>query len=284
MKVNQNSTMNDFINELPDKNLVCFGAGKMLVDALQDLEEYKFENNISCIIDNDKEKWGKSVEIGKRVIPIKSIDFLKEINENETILLITSQYFQEILNQIGSNIELDNIDCYIYPLLKVKTAIGKESNKPKFILTNIPNHNNLGDHAIAMAENKFLKDYFENDIIELTGEFYRKYRQFLKEHIHVKDIILLTGGGYIGTLWRYDNEILNMLITDFPNNKIIIFPQTIYYSDDEEGKQKFEDSIRLYNNHKHLTICTRDKTSYQLAKNAYTENNVFLFPDMVLYS
>ena len=36
----------------------------------------------------------------------------------------------------------------------------------------------------------------------------------------------------------------------FPNNTIIIFPQTIYFSDDEEGRKVLDESIKIYNSHK----------------------------------
>ncbi len=69
----------------------------------------------------------------------------------------------------------------------------------------------------------------------------------------------------------------------FPNNTIIIFPQTIYFSDDEEGRKVLDESIKIYNSHKNLYICCRETYTYNLIKDKFQSCNVMLVPDMVLY-
>lgn len=68
----------------------------------------------------------------------------------------------------------------------------------------------------------------------------------------------------------------------FPNNKMIIFPQTIYYGDSDKGKEEFEKSKQIYNSHKDLTIIAREKVSYEIMKNVYDKCKVILTPDIVL--
>lgn len=53
-------------------------------------------------------------------------------------------------------------------------------------------------------------------------------------------------------------------------------PQTIYF----ENKDKEKEMAEIFSNHKNLTICTREKYSYNLAKKIFDKNNIILCPDM----
>ncbi len=74
------------------------------------------------------------------------------------------------------------------------------------------------------------------------------------------------------------------IIETFPNNKIIILPQTIFYGEDEESKKQFELSKKIYGKHKDLHIFAREEISYNIMKKAYKKNNIYLVPDIVLYN
>ena len=154
----------------------------------------------------------------------------------------------------------------------------------RIILINTPEHSNLGDHAIAISEIKFLKDNFKNPIIELSGAFYRKNKHLINKYINKKDLIFISGGGYLGNLWQYEEDLVRDIIQRYQNNNIIILPQTIYYTDDTEGNKQLENSKNIYEKHKNLTLCARDKISYEVMKTNFTKNEVILIPDMVLYN
>jgi len=85
----------------------------------------------------------------------------------------------------------------------------------------------------------------------------------------------------MGTLYPRYEAIRRMIIKNFPNNKIVIFPQTIDYENNKYGKKEFEKSKKIYNKHRKLLICARENRSYKIMKEAY--NNVILVPDIVLY-
>ena len=157
----------------------------------------------------------------------------------------------------------------------------KKKNKREFIIFNTPVHGNIGDHAIIYAEEKLLKK-FNIDYIEVPT-FYSKYiLNFLKNHISDRAIIAITGGGFIGSQWTFEEHLVLKVINEFKNHKIIIFPQTIYFKDDNYGIKELNDSINKFKKAKDLNIFVREKKTYDFAKKIYKNNKVELVPDIVL--
>jgi len=155
---------------------------------------------------------------------------------------------------------------------------------PKTFLIGIPEHNNLGDHAITMAERAFLNKLEPHrEVITVSESKYSVYKTILKRSIKHHDIIVLTGGGDIGNQYLYIEKRRRDIIKSFPNNKIVIFPQTIYFTEDYKGKAELENSKSIYGSHNNLTFCTREKVSYEFALQNFRKNNIVLCPDIVLY-
>ncbi len=98
-----------------------------------------------------------------------------------------------------------------------------------------------------------------------------------------KSDILIHGGGFIGTIWPYSDILTQQIIELLPHSRIILLPNTIFFSDDEEGRKWFEDARKVYNSHKNITVCTREKLSYDNALLLLDDHSrVKLIPDMVL--
>lgn len=153
----------------------------------------------------------------------------------------------------------------------------------RFIVMGIPHHGNLGDNAIAVAEEQLLNRYFtEYKKYYMQEEFLDVCCQRAKRFIHEEDVILLHGGGNIGDTYVVPEKGRRKVIETFPNNKIIIFPQTAYFSDTEKGRKELEISKKIYNNHKHLVILAREKKSYDFIKQSFISAKVYLTPDIVM--
>lgn len=154
----------------------------------------------------------------------------------------------------------------------------KRRKKPVFLIFT-PEHANLGDHAIAYAEQQMLEkngiDYYE-----ITGAKLDQLAQTNYLGVMNKATILINGGGNLGTLWPDIERMNRRIIESNPKSKIIILPNSIFYEDSDYGRREFEESKRIYNSHKSLTIYAREKLSYQKMKTAYRD--VRLAPDMVL--
>ena len=87
----------------------------------------------------------------------------------------------------------------------------------------------------------------------------------------------------MGNQWPEEELFRHKLIKDFPNNPIIIFPQTIFYLNGKNDGIK-EKSIKLYNNHPNLTLVAREQKSFEIMKELYPNCKVLLVPDIVLSS
>lgn len=77
-----------------------------------------------------------------------------------------------------------------------------------------------------------------------------------------KTIIVCQGGGNFGDLYPYYQTFREKIVKSFPENRIVILPQSIYYQDETRlGK-----TAALFAGHKDLHLFTRDRVSYETAK------------------
>lgn len=180
-----------------------------------------------------------------------------------------------------------NIKIFIYNKYenyKLNKKYKRLKNKRKIFIFGSPNHGNLGDHAITNSQIEFIKNNFkEYKIIEVTLFEYKKNIAFIKKYINKSDIITINGGGNFGNQYIFDENIRRDVIKNFPNNKILLFPQTIYFTSDKDGKLELEKSKNIYSNHKNLILVAREKTSFKLMKENFKNNTILLTPDIVLY-
>ena len=165
----------------------------------------------------------------------------------------------------------------------IKIIIQSLIFKNKIYIFGTPMHGNLGDQAIVLAEEKFLKDNFKKyKAIKIESSIVKSRKQIIKKIIG-NSLIMVHGGGFLGSLWMNEEQMFRTTIENFPNNKIIVFPQTIYFSNDKEGKKILEESKKIYNSHNNLHICCREEYSYKFMKKEFPKCNIMLVPDMVLY-
>lgn len=175
------------------------------------------------------------------------------------------------------NFEIRNMKEYF----KHRTVIDFSKRK-KIFFCDAATYNNLGDQAISISISKILKDYFsEYEYIEINEKDFLRNFKYLSKNIGHKDIICLNGGGNMGNLYPRYEAIRRKVIKKFKNNKIIIFPQTIDYEEDNYGKGELNRSIKLYNGNKNLLVCAREIKSYNKMSKIYS--NVILVPDIVFY-
>lgn len=160
-----------------------------------------------------------------------------------------------------------------------------KDNKRKIVIIDLPEHGNLGDQAIALSEIDFLEKCFnpENDELYFWYlEDFVRHWLWMKKKLKRDDVILCHGGGNIGDVYVRAEYIRQIVIHEFPNNRIIILPQTCYFSNSTFGNIIKKRSEQIYNSHSNLTICAREETTYELCKNIFSKNNILLVPDMVL--
>ena len=161
-----------------------------------------------------------------------------------------------------------------------------KSSVPRLFLLNIPSHGNLGDHLISVAEQDFLADNFpDRQIILISSrELYFSIRFALLD-VSKEDVLCITGGGFLGSLYDEEERFL-CIIQRFPENKLVFFPQSIYYAPTVDGQRKLLRAEGYYKNHKKIYIAARDSSTYVLLRERLMPFNikrVFLTPDIALY-
>lgn len=152
--------------------------------------------------------------------------------------------------------------------------------RKRVLLCNTPVHENLGDHAITIAEYEFLNKYFHDmKVIELpesicTNKKLNILNIFLKEN----ELVFLQGGGFMGDLWPRHEECMHSIIDVFKNKTIVIFPQTCFLVTDND------DYYRYYNSKTNLLMFLRDKASFERINAKITNScTCYLEPDIVLF-
>lgn len=152
------------------------------------------------------------------------------------------------------------------------------SGVSRVILVGTPLHGNLGDQAIALS----ICDYFFHHNIsyaEVNGAVYRKFAFVLNSLIKKTDTICICGGGFLGSLWTEEDDMVTSIIEKFKENKIIIAPQSIFF--DKNDIKRIEKTKRIYCAHKKLALFVREKNSFELCKKLFESANIHLVPDIV---
>ena len=158
----------------------------------------------------------------------------------------------------------------------------KNDKNKKIVLLFTPNHGNLGDSAITLGELKFFKQYFGDfSIYEFTLRECQFFRKKIAKHINENDIVTIHGGGFIGSLWKWNHNYFVKLLKTFSENKIFVFPQTIFfYEKDQKLKEKF---LAQINSCKDLTIFVRDFNSYKTLEKINARCKFKFTPDIALF-
>ncbi len=157
-----------------------------------------------------------------------------------------------------------------------------EQRKPGFIVFNSPDYTNLGDHAIAYATRQFLESNFKDrEVIEIACEQYVREYNKIQNAVTNDDVLIIAGGGYMGSLWLRMEDIVKHIVERFPDNKIIVFPQTMYFADSKLGTWERESLKSIFNSHKNITFIAREEKSFDTAKKIFNDNvKVYMMPDM----
>lgn len=173
------------------------------------------------------------------------------------------------------------INSIKYRLLFIRVALRfylTSRQKKSVILMGTPIHGNIGDQAIAYAENIFFAD-LDLSVAEIPSPFVSHYMKLWKKIVGNKPVFV-HGGGFIGSLWPDEHKMLEDVLDNFKENPIIILPQTIDFENDTALLERFNQKLSQCNE---VTICVREEISLQKYKNYIPSSKLVLVPDMVLY-
>lgn len=188
---------------------------------------------------------------------------------------------QKLISKLDKQ-QINNIQNFIG--FRYYNKFKKYKNKKKIIHILTPLHGNMGDQAIVYATNKYLRDNFKDyELLEIYRRDIYKYMKALKKVINPDDLIVLIGGGNMGSLWIDEENDRRFVIKNFPNNKIISMPQTISFTSDSDGDMELAKTQNIYNKNNNLILISREKKSYKLMQEYFKNKDIKLNPDTVLY-
>ncbi len=158
-------------------------------------------------------------------------------------------------------------------ILQLKNNIIKKLDREigsKVLLLDCPYHGNVGDNLIWEGEIDFLKET-NKKVISQHSLFTFDFPDLSKDVT-----ICLHGGGNFGDLYRAAQDFRIKVINHYPQNKIIIFPQSVFYDDNTLIKKDAEE----FSKHNNLLICARDRESFIFLNNNYKGCKIIMVPDM----
>ncbi|SDA41680.1 Glycosyltransferase sugar-binding region containing DXD motif-containing protein [Butyrivibrio sp. INlla18] len=110
-------TFRQFESEIRDKKIACIGAGKLL-DHLLEFGPKDVVSKIELIADNNEH--AKTRKVNNLNIECRSVDETIKLLDESFVILITTMYCKDIVDQINSfKSDLQN-DCYIYSLMSLR--------------------------------------------------------------------------------------------------------------------------------------------------------------------
>lgn len=170
-----------------------------------------------------------------------------------------------------------------------RTADYIEENRGKRIILVCGIHpwGNLGDHAINIAERKWLEARFPGALI---AELALREACAVAERIAAMKcprlVVAVAGGGWLGNLYLNQERPLRELIRAFAGYRIAVFPQTVFFDEREESfRAELAASAAAYNSHPDLHFFIRDRSIAFLRENVMSEGfrNLYSVPDIALF-
>lgn len=140
----------EFVKHTLNKKVYCFGAGKAFRKFCAEFNEVP----ISGIIDNYRYLDEEPVNINDKKYYIMSIDQAVEKLAQDSILVITSQAFEDIVYQLDGIQELDGLECFIKMSLNNYQGV-KESERKAWnrLITDLSTRNtNIGNKSSSFGD------------------------------------------------------------------------------------------------------------------------------------
>ena len=167
-------------------------------------------------------------------------------------------------------------------LFQKKYVTERNTEQRRCFFLDAASYNNLGDQAISLAMEWFLRDILGKENVTVINECdVLKYIRSLKKQIRPGDVIVLSGGGNMGDLYPRYEALRRKIIRTFPDKRIIIFPQTMDYSNDGYGRNERKRAMCIYGRHPRILVCAREERSFGQMQKLFRK--VILVPDIVFY-
>ncbi len=203
---------------------------------------------------------------------------------NFRILYKGYKFFGNHFPYIRSCLKIPFFLRYLINCATIKIKEPEEHPHPDIYLIGTPGHKNLGDHAITQATIEYFRNIAPKcKMIEVPESSFHEWIIHSKNTFYANDLIIFQGGGNIGDLYPFVDEIRNLGLRYFLKLRKIILPQTIYISDSKEGNRKRKQLSKLYKRLEHIHYFARDEASCNQFNCLGLTEKASLCADMVLH-
>ena len=159
-----------------------------------------------------------------------------------------------------------------------------QSHRQRVFLLDLPKHNNIGDAALRVSEEYFVKEKYPNavfffaPVITLYLSGMTGARQWSKL-ARPCDVLLLQGGGNMGNLYPDCDGARRELITAFAGRPIISFPLSETMRPGDDHAYRIE-AAPIYDRSQSFTLFVRDPISLSNMKARYPHLSMYLVNDI----
>lgn len=257
-------------------NIIMFDKSISKKNKLTKINEY------FSYVRNNIKKFNSNVVLTK-----KDKLFMFFVKTNFVRMFYLSNRFLSFLKKVYKKLKLI-IPNYAKAKIKYYFSFSKgdeklNSKKQKIIVFLGANYGNLGDVAITESQVNFLKSNFsEREVIEISiSDTYTSLKS-VKKHLKKGDVVTLIGGGNISNLYEDIERQRRFIIKKLKRYPIISFPQTIYFTDTEEGNKSKWKTINTYRRHPRLYLFAREDKTFKFLNRYFDSDKNFICPDIVL--
>lgn len=168
------------------------------------------------------------------------------------------------------------MECFEKKITELRQIIDRQL-KPllseRVLIADAPFYDNIGDLLIWQGA----LDYLHENGHKLIGSYGARF--FPLPDLDKDVTILMMGGGNFGDLWRplQDNRL--EIIARYPENRIVMLPQSICY----QTPDLINHDAGLMARHSDLHLFARDRASHDILREHFSRNHVYLAPDMAFY-
>lgn len=152
------------------------------------------------------------------------------------------------------------------------------------VIFGTPEHGNIGDHAIVLAEREFFKKHFpERNVVEVVDSVFPAAEKDFRA-LSGNAVLTIVGGGNLGNLWLSAERAYRRILAAFPRRRVTVFPQTIFFERKGEWERELAATRAAYRAHGDLHVFIRDGSVYFMRREIVGGNfsDVRSAPDIVL--
>lgn len=140
MKLYRLDEYEDIAEVLSGRSLIFFGAGKGLNELCERIGNFYFDSApiVKYVVDNNESSWEDYRTVLGQKIHIKSPEYLRRHIEKGQVIIISTQYLHEILAQLNSMYELDDVEALYYEDINIAQMMRELYLPDSFRITDKP--------------------------------------------------------------------------------------------------------------------------------------------------